>query len=66
MAPPPYNTGKIKIGAKYQPPQRLPTLNRDELLLQEALLSKPRRLNKGLILYIGVLAAVGISFAVVA
>lgn len=62
----PYNTGKIKVGAKYQPPQRLPTLNRDELLLQEALLSKPRRLSKGLILYIGILAVVGISFVVVA
>ena len=62
----PYNTGKIKIGKDYQPPRRPHTLNKDELLLQEALLSKPRRLNTGLILYIGILAVVGISFAVVA
>jgi len=61
----PYNTGKVRIGSRYTPPKRPRELNKDELLLQEALLSKPRRLNTGLILYIGILAVVGISFAVV-
>jgi len=61
----PYNTGKVRIGSRYTPPKRPRNLNKDELLLQEALLSKPRRLNTGLILYIGILAVVGISFAVV-
>ena len=38
----PYDTGKVKIGVHYEPPK--PPLERDELLLQHALLdvSQPK------------------------
>lgn len=36
--PVPYNTGKIKIGATYNPPRKAPYLDQDALLLQRALL----------------------------
>lgn len=66
MAPPPYNTGKIKIGKDYQPPRRPRTLNKDELLLQRALLNKGRRrLSDGSIAAIGIAIAVVIAAAVV-
>jgi hypothetical protein len=55
----PYNTGKVKIGVAYKPPQRPPTMSRDELRLQEALLTKERRyISKPLIAYIAIWIAV--------
>ena len=55
----PFNTGKVKIGLRYTPPKRTPTMTRDELRLQEALLNKGRRrLSDKSIASIGVLIAV--------
>lgn len=39
---PPYDTGKVKIGAHYVPPQRN-TMSADAERLQRALLQKPQR-----------------------
>lgn len=36
----PYNTGKVKIGLRYEPPKRV-SLSDDELRLQKALLWSP-------------------------
>ena len=36
-----FNTGKIKIGSKYQPPAQMPYMDRDALRLQRALIDKP-------------------------
>lgn len=36
----PYNTGKVKIGCNYTPPQRVYEPSRTEVMLQDALLAK--------------------------
>ena len=62
----PYNTGKVRIGSRYTPPKRPSELNKDELLLQRALLNKGRRrLSDGSIAAIGIAIAVVIAAAVV-
>lgn len=42
---PPYNTGKVLIGARYQPPSKL-TYSRQEERLQSALLADPEELRQ--------------------
>lgn len=37
-----FNTGKVKIGSKYQPPKQMPHMDRDALRLQRALIDKPQ------------------------
>jgi len=37
-----FNTGKVKIGSKYQPPKEAPYMDRDALRLQRALIDKPQ------------------------
>jgi len=37
-----YNTGKVKIGLHYTPPVRPADIGRDMMLLQTALLAKPK------------------------
>jgi len=39
-----YNTGKVKIGLHYTPPVRPADIGRDMMLLQTALLAKPKTL----------------------
>jgi len=37
-----YNTGKVRIGLHYKPPVRPADIGRDMMLLQAALLAKPK------------------------
>ena len=59
--PPPYNTGKVKIGSRYEPPIRR-EFSRDEELIQDSLLHAPRSTDRLLWLLIrycwGILAMV--------
>jgi len=41
-----YNTGKVKIGLHYTPPVRPADIGRDMMLLQTALLAKPKTLRQ--------------------
>ena len=55
----PYNTGKVRIGCKYEPPKRV-ELTAEEVHIQKALLaSGKRRLTDQSIAAIGVVLAVG-------
>jgi hypothetical protein len=45
-----YNTGKVKIGLHYTPPVRPADIGRDMMLLQTALLAKPKTAGLGRLL----------------
>ena len=53
-----FNTGKIKIGSKYQPPKQMPYMDRDALRLQRALIDKPQTDWDGIIIAAFVLVVV--------
>ena len=55
-----FNTGKIKIGSKYQPPKQMPYMDRDALRLQRALIDKPQTDWDGIGIVAGVIAFIGI------
>ena len=55
-----FNTGKVKIGSKYQPPKEVPHMDRDALRLQRALIDKPEIDWDGIAIVAGVVTFIGI------
>ena len=55
-----FNTGKVKIGSKYQPPKEAPYMDRDALRLQRALIDKPQIDWDGIGIVAGVITFIGI------
>ena len=55
-----FNTGKVKIGSKYQPPKEAPYMDRDALRLQRALIDKPQIDWDGIAIVAGVVTLIGI------
>lgn len=55
-----FNTGKVKIGSKYQPPPARPEMDRDALRLQRALIDKPQIDWDGIGIAAAVITLIGI------
>ena len=55
-----FNTGKVKIGSKYQAPKQVPYMDKDALRLQRAYLDKPQIDWDGIVIVAGVVTFIGI------
>jgi len=51
----PYNTGKVAIGSRYEPPVKLPEISRDMERLQTALICKPQKVPLSYILLLALI-----------